>query len=157
MFVQKHLSCLHHTCTMYSAHVFSIYTYEHWCPCKHWNEMTTSIQSLFHASPGISKMWSTNFFPSKLTEIQKICSTKLFKCLISLFKDTKKVDHILESSLDIKSGFDALNVIYKSKTIFMPSLNSHVYWDTLHNIDTHLYVLLYNCTMQIYLSHCTAV
>jgi len=28
------------------------------------------------------------------------------------FKDTKKVDHILESSLDFQTVFDAINVIY---------------------------------------------
>ena len=29
------------------------------------------------------------------------------------FKDTKKVDNILESSLDVQSFFDAFNVIYQ--------------------------------------------
>ena len=31
----------------------------------------------------------------------------------AIFKDKKKVDHILESSLDSTSFFDALNVIYQ--------------------------------------------
>ena len=33
------------------------------------------------------------------------------------FKDTKKGEHILESSLDLKSFFDAFNVIYQVSEI----------------------------------------
>ena len=33
------------------------------------------------------------------------------------FKDTKKKGHILESSLDVQSFFDALNVIYQLSEI----------------------------------------
>ena len=48
------------------------------------------------------------------------------------FKDTKKVDQILESSLDFQSFLDGLYINYrKLKTKFKSSLNSHVYWDTL--------------------------
>ena len=60
----------------------------------------------------------------------------MFNISVNL-KDAKKVDHIMESSLDSQSLFDALYVIYhyrKSKTIFKSSLNSHVYWDTLNII-----------------------
>jgi len=99
--------------------------------------MTTSISSLFHvglfrkhdfvvsqlkhltsetAIPEISKMWSTIFLPSKLTDILgdlssfQIIKTQMFNISIK-FKDTKKVDHILESF------FDALYVIYQLSEI----------------------------------------
>ena len=71
-------------------------------------------------------MWSTIFLHSKLTEIlgniSKFQLIKINKTVymfyISInFKDTKKVGHILESSLDVQSFFDALNVIYQLSEI----------------------------------------
>ena len=50
------------------------------------------------------------------------------------FKDTKKVDPILESLLDVQSFFDALNVIYQLSEIkknVSRDFISHVYWDKL--------------------------
>jgi len=48
------------------------------------------------------------------------------------FKDTKKVDHILENSF----FFDEIYVIYQlseiKDDIRKSSLNSYVYWDTLY-------------------------
>ena len=61
-------------------------------------------------SLGVSKLWSTIFLPSKLTEILEICqdssllkinkTVQMFNISVN-FKDTKKVDHILVSSLDV--------------------------------------------------------
>ena len=50
------------------------------------------------------------------------------------FKDSKKIDHILESLLAAQSflmHFMSFINYRKSKTIFKSSLNSHAYWDTL--------------------------
>ena len=73
-------------------------------------------------------------FPdSSLLKINK--TLKMLNNSVNL-KDTKKVDHILESSLDFQFLFDAPNIIIynrKSKTTFNSSLNSHVYWATLYN------------------------
>ena len=55
------------------------------------------------------------------------------------FKDAKKVDHILEISLEVQSIFDSPNVIYQlskiKDDIQVLSLNSHVYWDTLYGFS----------------------
>ena len=105
--------------------------------------MTTSLSSLFHAglfskhnfvvsqfkhltpkttSLEISKMWSIIFSASKLSEILRNLSRfqfieinktdQMFNIFVN-FKDTKKVDHILKSSLDFQSLLDALYNIYR--------------------------------------------
>ena len=62
-------------------------------------------------SLGISKMWSIIFSPSKLTEISgNLAKFQLIKNQQNC-KNVKKVDHILESPLDIQSYFDSLYVI----------------------------------------------
>ena len=77
-------------------------------------------------SLGVSKLWSTIFLPSKLTEILEICqdssllkinkTVQMFNISVN-FKDTKKVDHILKISSDFQSLFDALYVIYQLSEI----------------------------------------
>ena len=118
--------------------------------------MTTSISSLFHvglfrkhnfvvshlkhltpktAIPGISKMWSTIFLPSKLTEILgdsrfKFIKTQMFNISIML-KDTKKVDLILDSF------FDALYAIYQLSEIkddIQVASQFLCCWDTLYHV-----------------------
>ena len=48
-------------------------------------------------------------------------------------KKQRSVDHIQESSLDLQHFMSFINY-RKLKTIFMTSLNSHVYWDTYINV-----------------------
>ena len=90
--------------------------------------------------------------PSKLTEILgnlsdpsflKInCSNVLY---LRHFKDTKKVEHFLESCLDFKFFLMQYFINYrKLKTIFMSPLNSHIYWDTQYKTDSSKW-LLRNC------------
>ena len=55
-------------------------------------------------------------------------------CFVN-FKDTKRVDYILESLLDFQFfviHFMSIINNRKSTTILKSSFNSHVYWDTLY-------------------------
>ena len=90
-------------------------------------------------------MWSTLFNPQNGRRYQEICpdssllktniTVQMFNNSWSILNIQKKVNHILESSLDFLNFFKlfmSFSNYRKSNQIFKCSLNSHVYWDILY-------------------------